>query len=240
LKTIDISTLAVRRGVAPKRAQESVKGLVKSGRVRLLSEQIVVSPSVFAEAMNAVSETVKRFHEANPISQGIGREELKARLFGDASSILFQAILDQLVADKRIAVDREVIHQFGRKVTLGADEERIRTQLSAKFRSLGLQVSPANEIIDALKFDRTMARKIIQLMLKENELVKINEELMIGRAAIDQLIADLRGLKAKTPKIGVSEFKTLTGVTRKHAIPLLEYLDRQRVTRRVGDERLIL
>jgi selenocysteine-specific elongation factor len=64
--------------------------------------------------------------------------------------------------------------------------------------------------------------------------------MIIDKAALDQLIADVRALKSKNPKLGVGEFKSLTGVTRKHAIPLLEYLDRQRVTRRVGDERMIL
>jgi len=77
-------------------------------------------------------------------------------------------------------------------------------------------------------------------MLKENELVKISEEMLVNRAAIDKLIADVKALKTKNPKLGVGEFKDLTGVTRKHAIPLLEYLDRQRVTRRLGDERMIL
>jgi len=77
-------------------------------------------------------------------------------------------------------------------------------------------------------------------MLKDNVLVKINEELFVDRAAIEKLIVDIRALKSKNPRFGVGEFKNLTGVTRKHAIPLLEYLDRQRVTRRVGDERMIL
>jgi selenocysteine-specific elongation factor len=64
--------------------------------------------------------------------------------------------------------------------------------------------------------------------------------MLIHRAAMDKLVSDVKALKAKTPKIGVSEFKDLTGVSRKFAIPLLEYLDRQRVTRRVGDVRMIL
>jgi selenocysteine-specific elongation factor len=46
--------------------------------------------------------------------------------------------------------------------------------------------------------------------------------------------------KSKGPRIGVPVFKELTGITRKYAIPLLEYLDRQRLTRRIGDERVIL
>jgi len=77
-------------------------------------------------------------------------------------------------------------------------------------------------------------------MLKENQLVKVNEEMLVDRNAIEKLIGDVKTLKAKNPKLGVGEFKNLTGVTRKHAIPLLEYLDRHRITRRVGDDRLIL
>jgi len=101
-------------------------------------------------------------------------------------------------------------------------------------------VPPPDEIISNLKLDRNTARKIIQLMLKENTLVKINEEMLIHRTTVDKLIADVKALKSKGAKIGVGEFKDLTGVSRKFAIPLLEYLDRQRVTRRVGDERVIL
>ncbi|HYR42933.1 MAG TPA: SelB C-terminal domain-containing protein, partial [Terriglobia bacterium] len=71
-------------------------------------------------------------------------------------------------------------------------------------------------------------------------LVKISDDMLIHRATVDKLIADVKALKSKNPKMGVGEFKDLTGVSRKFAIPLLEYLDRQRITRRVGDERMIL
>jgi selenocysteine-specific elongation factor len=77
-------------------------------------------------------------------------------------------------------------------------------------------------------------------MLKENALVKISEEIIVDSGAMDRLIAGIKALKPKNPRLGVGEFKDLTGVSRKYAIPLLEYLDRQRVTRRVGDERMIL
>jgi hypothetical protein len=73
-------------------------------------------------------------------------------------------------------------------------------------------------------------------MLKENALVKISDDMFVDRMAMDKLISDIKTLKSKNPKFGVGEFKDLTGVSRKYAIPLLEYLDRQRVTRRVGDE----
>jgi selenocysteine-specific elongation factor len=242
LAAVDLSQVAARLGLVPARVKERISVLANDGRVRVLSENplTIVSAKAFKDAADVAAISIKRFHEANPLVKGMGREELKARLFGDASNLLFQAVLDKLVADKKIALAQDIIHEFGRKVTLNADEERMRTQLTERFRALGLQVPSPNELIDSLKLNRITAGKIIQLMVKENALVKISDDMFVARPALEKLIADVKALKSRTPKLGVGEFKDLTGVTRKYAIPLLEYLDRQRVTRRVGDERMIL
>jgi selenocysteine-specific elongation factor len=242
LKTIELLELSARRGLVPARVRQRVMGLVKEGRVRLLTENpfVIVSARAFGEAAAAASAMVERFHETNPLVPGIGREELKARLFTDVPNLLYQAILDKLVADRKIVLAQDLIHSFGRSVTLKADEEKMRDQLADRFRSLGLQVPTPDDLISSLKLDRNTARKLIQLMLKENALVKISEDMLIHRVAMDKLIADVKALKSRNPKLGVSEFKDLAGVSRKFAIPLLEYLDRQRITRRVGDERMIL
>jgi len=242
LATIDVPQLVGRRGITAERLREHLRILAKAGRIRVLSDNpiVVVSGVAFSGAVDAALATVHKFHQANPLVQGIGREELKARVAGNGSSLLFQAILDKLAGDKKIVLAQEVIYEYGRAVTLNADEERMRVQLAERFRSLGLQIASMDETIDALKLNRQTARKIVQLMLKEKTLMKITEELLIDRTVLDQLIADVRALKSTNPKLGVGEFKNLTGVSRKHAIPLLEYLDRQRVTRRVGDERMIL
>ena len=239
---IDVSTLASRRGMLPSRVRGRLLDLTKKGVVRMVSDNpaTVVSRTRFNSAADAAVAAIRRFHQANPLSQGIGREELRARSFGDASSLVFNALLEQLIADKKVSASQDVVHDFGRQVTLKAEEEQMRARLLERFKSLGLQVSTVDQVIDSLKLDKATARKIVQLMLKENALVKISEEMVIDRAVLDKLIADVRALKAKTPRLGVTEFKDLTGISRKYAIPLLEYLDRQRVTRRIGDERTIL
>jgi selenocysteine-specific elongation factor len=78
------------------------------------------------------------------------------------------------------------------------------------------------------------------LLLRDKTLIKVSDDLVFHRIALDDLRKKIVGLKQTSPKIDVSRFKDLTGVSRKYAIPLLEYLDRERVTRRVGDERIIL
>lgn len=242
LKTIELLELSSRRGLLPARVRERVLTLVKDGRVRLLTETpfVMVSAKAFNEAAQASAALVDRFHETNPLASGIGREELKTRLFSDAPALLFQTVLDKLVADQKIVLAQDLIHAFGRRVTLKAEEERMRDQLVERFKSSGLQVPAPDELISSLRLDRNTARKLIQLMLKENALVKINEDMLIHRAVVDKLISDVKARKSKNPKLGVSEFKDLAGVSRKFAIPLLEYLDRQRITRRVGDDRMIL
>ncbi|MGB8115714.1 MAG: SelB C-terminal domain-containing protein, partial [Candidatus Sulfotelmatobacter sp.] len=108
------------------------------------------------------------------------------------------------------------------------------------FASAGLQVPALNEVLAGLKIDRVRAQKLVTLLLREKILIKVSDELVFHRSVLEQLRGKIAVYKAKSPRIDVAQFKTLTGVTRKYAIPLLEYLDRERVTKRVGDAREIL
>ncbi len=104
-----------------------------------------------------------------------------------------------------------------------------------------LAVPPVKEVLAKLSVEERRAQKILQLLLREQVLVKVAEDLLFHRAAIAQLRELLSGYKKqKGERLPIAAFKELTGISRKYAIPLLEYLDRERVTRRVGDERVIL
>jgi selenocysteine-specific elongation factor len=95
-------------------------------------------------------------------------------------------------------------------------------------------------VLAGLRVDRVRAQKIVTLLLREKILLKVSEDLVFHRTALENLRGRLRAEKEKSPRMDVARFKDLTGVSRKYAIPLLEYLDREHVTRRVGDERVIL
>jgi selenocysteine-specific elongation factor len=242
LNTIDLPHLVARLGLAPANVRDHVSALAERSRIRVLSDNpfVAISAEVFASAMERAAVEVRRFHETEPLMKGIGREELKTRVFGDAPPIVFRAVIEKLIADRQLAATEDILYAFGRTVTLKEDEERIRNQLAERYRSLGLKVPASDELIESMQLDRKTARKIIQLMIKENVLVKISDDLIVERQALNKLIEDVRALKTARPKFGVREFKDLTGLSRKFAVPLLEYLDGQRVTRRVGDERVIL
>ena len=239
----DVPGLVGRLGLTAEQITATLDTLARDGRrVRRVATAplVVISAPAFAAAATAMVEEIARFHAAEPLLKGISREDLRGRVLPDASPLLFRALIEHLVEAKLITADQDILHAHHRAVTLGADEARIREQLEARFKSLALQAPPVDEIIRELGTERQRARKILQLLLNEGVLARVADDLFVDARALQQLIQDVRGMKKSSAKFGVREFKELTGLSRKFAMPLLEYLDAQRVTRRVGDERLIL
>ena len=237
-----IADLVGRIGLPVERVAAVLWSLAAEGRVQIVGDTplAAVATEAFTRAATAILGEISGFHHAEPLLPGIGREDLKGRLRDVASSRLFDAVIERLTTERKVAVEQELVHLFDRRVTLAGEEALLRNRLEERFRSLGLQAPAVDEVIGGLGVDKTTARKIVQLMVKENLLVKIREETAVDRAALQKVIADVRALKAVSPRLGVPEFKALTGLSRKFAVPLLEYLDGQRITRRVGDERVIL
>jgi selenocysteine-specific elongation factor len=214
----------------------------RAGRLVLVEDSplIAVAAETFARMISAVMAEIEAFHAREPLLPGMPREELKSRVARNAPAAVFRAVLEQLATRRQIALVADTVQRFDRAVTLADDDLRIRNALVEQYRSLGLRAPTIDEVIADLELDRRTARHIVQLLLKERTLVKITAEVVVDAGAIDALVRDVRALRARTPTLGVKEFKDLTGLSRKFAVPLLEYLDAQRVTRRRGDGREIL
>ncbi|HVM91300.1 MAG TPA: SelB C-terminal domain-containing protein, partial [Terriglobales bacterium] len=152
----------------------------------------------------------------------------------------YRGIEDLLVRDNQLVVAGDLIHAAGRGVVLRDDEAESKKQIEAAFANAGLKVPLLKDVLASLPVDKVRAQKIVTLLLRDRVLVKVGEDLVFHRDALAALRKLVIAQKSKTPKLNVVAFKDLVGVTRKYAIPLLEWLDSQRVTRRVGDERVIL
>ncbi len=182
---------------------------------------------------------VEGFHRENPLLPGMSREELRERM-GKVEASVLEQIVSGLVAGKSLELAGELVRLPGRGVTLKDEEAESKKIIEQAFSTAGLQVPALYNVLAGLKLDKARAQKLVTLLLREKLLVKVSDELVFHHSALNQLRAQLAAYKTKSPRIDVGKFKELTGVSRKYAIPLLEYLDRERVTKRLGDERLIL
>jgi selenocysteine-specific elongation factor len=196
----------------------------------------------FELAQAGVLEAVSGFHKENPLSAGMSKGEIQDELQRalEMAPELFAAAVESLARAKKLELVHELVRLPGRGVVMKDVEAESKKTIEEAFAGAGLKVPALQEVIAGLKIDKGRAQKIVTLLLRDRVLVKISEELVFHRGALEQLRRELAGYKTKSAKIDVAKFKELTGVSRKYAIPLLEYLDRERVTRRVGDVREIL
>jgi selenocysteine-specific elongation factor len=168
------------------------------------------------------------------------REELRERLFGRAHPAVFDRVLHDLVSAGTI-VARDRLALAGHRVSLSAEEARVRDAVDRAFREAGLAPPDAASLAAALGAARAEVDRIVTLLVRQKTLVRV-EDLLFHADALARLKAEVAGLKSggQAPRVDVADFKERYGVSRKFAIPLLEYLDRERVTRRVGDSRVVL
>lgn len=181
---------------------------------------------------------LEQFHKKNPLVGGIGREELREQLM--ASAEVFAAVAAALVREKKLEIAGDLVRLAGRGVAMKDEEAESKKIIEDAFAAAGLKVPALREVMAGLKVDKVRAQKIVTLLLRDKTLIKISEELVFHRGALEQLRRQMAAYRANSAKIDVAQFKEMTGVSRKYAIPLLEYLDRERVTKRVGDAREIL
>ena len=226
----------------PKRLDEIAAALVpgaasaKSAVLKIAD--VLISADAFQQAKDEAVAAVNAFHTANPLVPGIAKGELAERL--SLEQTVFGAVLDSLVRDKKLETSAEIVRAAGRGVVMKDEESESKKIIEQAFAGAGLKVPALKDVLAGVKVDRVRAQKIVTLLLRDRVLVKLSDDLVFHRDALDHLRKLMAAAKARSPRIDVAKFKDLTGVSRKYAIPLLEYLDRERVTRRVGDERVIL
>jgi selenocysteine-specific elongation factor len=239
---VSLPSLIARTGWRETQLREAIERLRARGHVRILAETplTVAAAACLASLAEETVATVDAFHGREPLREGIPKEELKERVCAGAEE-LFEFVIAELVAAGRLEVAADVVKRAGRSVTLSAEEAEARATIEQAFARAGLTVPSRKEVLAKVKVDPKRTEKIVQLLLREKTLAKVSEELLFHHTALEALRELLRGYRReKGERISVAAFKELTGVTRKYAIPLLEYLDRERITRRVGDDRIIL
>ena len=193
-------------------------------------------------AQESLLDAISEFHKRDPLRPGMPKSELQEdmRRALDMAQELFEAATSNLVKTKQVELVGDLVRLPGQGVVMKDEEAASKKRIQDAFASSGLKVPALHEVIASLKVDKTRAQKIVTLLLRERVLIKVSDDLVFHHSALEALRVQIAAHKLKSSKIEVAAFKELTGVSRKYAIPLLEYLDRERITRRVGDAREIL
>lgn len=210
------------------------------------AESFFVARTPFEDLKTRTLKEIEGFHRREPLAKGILRETLREKIYARLPLEIFKAALASLETDKKITSEKDFVRAAAHNLELSNDEKIMRERLAALYKNAGLEVPKLDdalaEAMRGTKADKNHARKIFQLLLNAGEVVKITDEFYFSLTEIKNLIAKLKNFADNSADrlIDVAAFKDMAGISRKYAIPLLEYFDREKITRRAGDKRLVL
>ena len=217
-------------------------GLAQSGKVVMLPapSPILILPIIVDSLKKETLAQVSDFHKENPLQKGISKEELRKRLYDDLPLEIFRYCLEGLAEKRKLAFLEDAVALHGREVQLSAAGQQLRERIEVFFQKAGYQAPSVSDLQNSMDADPEELRRIFFWMIKEKILVKLSDDLVYHRTTLDTIKQQIKAKFAPGTKFGVAEFKEVFDITRKHAIPLLEHLDREKFTRRVGNDRILL
>ncbi|HLG17811.1 MAG TPA: selenocysteine-specific translation elongation factor [Blastocatellia bacterium] len=234
--------LGSRTGATDAELTATIAHLNRAGRIlEIASTPMLLISTEAQERLGAkVTDLLERHHRQQPLSLGLGREEVRERVFGGIRPEVFRAVVARLAEGGRVAAERDTLRLASHRPSLKDEDAAAKQKLEAAFKASGLQAGTLEDAAPKAGIPVELARKLLTLLSAEGRILKIGD-FVFHAEVIEDLKSRVRAHKAVNPKIDVGVFKEITGgLTRKYAIPLLEYLDRERITRRVGNEREIL
>ena len=210
------------------------------------AEKFFVARTPFDNLRMKTLAEIENHHRKEPLSKGMMRETLREKIFSHLPLEVFKTTLAHLEKDGKISTEKDVVAAKSHNQELSGEEKSVEEKLRKIYKNARLEVPTLEnallESIGGTKLKKEHARKIFQLLLNSGEIVKITEEFYFASGSIAELIGKIKSFASETSDhlIDVAKFKDIAGISRKYAIPLLEYFDREKITRRAGDKRLVL
>jgi selenocysteine-specific elongation factor len=240
LRALPVVQLGSRAGVAPGGAEALAERLVAIGAAVRVGD-LLVDATLMEQLRRDLVALIGEHHRSAPLSDGLPREEARARLCAHAPVAVFDRVLQDL-AGAGTLVGRDRLALASHQLVLSPEEERVSAALVETFRASGLKPPEAGALALELGVPARVVDKLVGWLVRRRVLVRI-DTLLFHRDAIERLRSDLAEIKALSggaARIDVGTFKDRYGISRKFAIPLLEFLDRERITKRQGDTRVLM
>ncbi len=229
--------LAVLLGTEERAIEKSIAALTGSGKAKLIGKTVVHS-NYFSDYKVKLHALLVDFHAKNPLKIGISKEELRTRL-PKVEPHLFQVALDELIKAGELELEKDKV--FLRGAARAADKSvgEQEEQILAKLRRSGLTPPLISELSEEMKIKEGSLRDMLGKLAHEGKVAKIKGDMYFHAGVIDELKKKVTDHLEKHKEMMPSDFKNITGVSRKYMIPLLEYFDETKLTIRSGDKRLL-
>jgi selenocysteine-specific elongation factor len=233
--------LIMRTNMRPAKLKSRVETLMATGGILGDNGDRLryIHPQVMADLKRFCLDYLKEFHGKNPLQPGAMKEELKSKLPPQVDARLFNHLLSILVEEKRAIVEKEMVRLSSHTISLKEEEKDLRKKMVLLYARGKLQPPLVKEVSAELAVSENELKPVLQLLAKEGTLIKVKEDLYFHQQAMQELEGKLILFLQQNKEMTPTQFKEISQVSRKFAIPLMEHFDARKVTMRIGDKRVL-
>ncbi len=241
LSGISFQNLLWRTGLSTKRLETALSLPLSEGKI----VQIVRDPRLFLSCVSfstlcdTLLSRVVTYLAENPIKDGINREELKTRLPSRSDGRFFNHCLLHLENEKKVESDRDQVRLPGRKRGVADSNADIQKKLEETLISSGAEPPTVKEMCELLRLPEKPLLEHLTLLVRQGRAIKVKSDLFYAPGPLQQIAETMLEHLRTKGEITPSEFREITGLSRKFMIPVLEYFDSLKLTVRVGDKRVM-
>ena len=235
---VRLAALSGRVPFGPDRLRALLDSLQAAGQVAAVDRDWFLHPESLERLRGLVTATLAQFHHAFPLRPGMSREELRGRA-GAADERVFGHLLGVLEAEGVVKAERDKVRLTTHEVRLGPEQQKIVDRLEAEFLSAAAAPPSPEEAMARAGLPGDEEHELFQVLVESRKLVRVKESLFFHATALETIQDKLVAMLRERKEIGPADIKDLLGISRKYAIPLLEFFDGRRVTARVGERRVL-
>jgi selenocysteine-specific elongation factor len=238
-KGISFKELQVKTGIYGKQLENIVSTLEERREVFNFDKDLkcYVCKESCEELEKAILERLAAYHRDNPLKHGMSKDLLYYQVAKNYPQKVFVLVLDQLVSRKAIVIRQELVALATHSVKLGDKERKASDAIDRIYLEAGYQPPAFKDVVPQLGVAENVAETVFAWMVDEGILVRVKEDLVFHSKVLEKLKNRVVEFLKSHGEISPTQFKELIGASRKYAIPLLEYCDREKITLRVGDVR---
>jgi selenocysteine-specific elongation factor len=238
---LEVRKLAGYANIPPTTLSKALHGLLTSKEIIKFDREAerVIDGERYALLKDEVVKALEAYHFANPLKQGMPKEELKSKLPSEVDGKLFNALLTDLLESDAVAQEKDKVRLAGHHIALEGRQREMEEEIEGIMHRSGLSPPAVKELVEQLKATEKEVQEILSLLANKGSVVKLKGGVHFHKDPLDELKGRLIAILKEKGKISTQDFKALTGVSRKYTIPLAEYFDATKVTVRVGDDRIL-
>lgn len=234
--------LAIRLGLFGKPLKKTLTAPLSTGKIAVVDSgaQRYLARLVIDRLEGELLAVLKEYHTQQPLQIGLSKEELRSSVGRGLDGRVFQFCMAELIKQEQIVQEESTVRLFSHSVALQADEQEVRAELSSWYQKKGLATATLRETMDHFSdYPEKVVVEVMALLVRDGALLKVSESLYYDVPTMELLKQQVTDFIQAEGEIDAPRFKNLTGLTRKFSIPLLEYLDRIKLTIRIGDVRVL-